>query len=390
MMKKLKPTIVLTAICVIVALLLAGINMITAPEIAENELEKTQEALREVLPEADVFEQLTVDETFPTAVKEAYKSDAGFVFKTVVKGYASGMQIMVGIDLDGKIVGSICTDKGGETYGHENALNGAYNGKDSTTAELIIASGATPGSATSKGYYDAIKAALLAYDVVAKGAVADNRSPEQIIQDDCNAAFGTEGKVFTKWFATEVLDGVSAVYECDGGRVFVIGEKYIGYKDGAPVGEVTDEESEAVAAADALVASSTVTEITLPEGASANVLKAYVTASGNYVFKARGAGYDKNNEYSTTKEYIYIKLAISKDGKIIDVLTTAHHESEGIGDKCASSEFYSQLIGKDSTNHSEITISGATVTTNGYHRAIRQSFEAFALLTQDNSTEGEG
>ena len=35
MMNKLKPTIVLTAICVIVALLLAGINMITAPKIAE-------------------------------------------------------------------------------------------------------------------------------------------------------------------------------------------------------------------------------------------------------------------------------------------------------------------------------------------------------------------
>ena len=387
MMNKLKPTIVLTAICVIVALLLAGINMITAPKIAENELEKTQEVLREVLPEADVFEQLTVDETFPTAVKEAYKSDAGFVFKTEVKGWARGMQIMVGIDLDGKIVGSKYID-GGETYGHENALNGAYNGKDSTTAELIIASGATSGSKTSKGYYDAIKAALLAYDVVAKGAVADNRSPEQIIQDDCNAAFGTEGKVFTKWFATEVLDGVSAVYECDGGRVFVVGGKYIGYKDGAPVGEVTDEESEAVAAADALVASSTVTEITLPEGASANVLKAYVTASGNYVFEARGAGYDKNNEYSTTKEYIYIKLAVTADGVIISTLTTSEEETDGIGDACAKPGYYEQYNGKTSETYGDVPqISGATITSDGYKNAIKQAFAALELIKGGDSND---
>ena len=45
MLARFKPTIVLTSICIIVALLLGCVNIITAPEIAKQEERKAKEAL---------------------------------------------------------------------------------------------------------------------------------------------------------------------------------------------------------------------------------------------------------------------------------------------------------------------------------------------------------
>ena len=57
----LKPIFVLTGICLIVAVLLAATNGITAPIIAANAEATAQQTRLELLPEADNFEVVPVD-----------------------------------------------------------------------------------------------------------------------------------------------------------------------------------------------------------------------------------------------------------------------------------------------------------------------------------------
>ena len=75
------------------------------------------------------------------------------------------------------------------------------------------------------------------------------------------------------------------------------------------------------------------------------LLSAKVTASGNYVLELRGAGYGINgNQWHASGEYIYIRVSMTKEGKIIDCLTVSQKETNGIGSACADKDFYSQFI----------------------------------------------
>ena len=56
--ENLKPIIVLSVICLMVALLLGALNMITAPEIKRQAEEKANEALLVVLPDGKNFEKI--------------------------------------------------------------------------------------------------------------------------------------------------------------------------------------------------------------------------------------------------------------------------------------------------------------------------------------------
>lgn len=401
MMKKLKPTIVLTAICLTVALLLSVVNIFTAPKIIENQNNKANSALVEVLPGATGFAQITVDDSYPAAIKEAYKANLGFVFRTSTTGYGGELVVMIGVDNEGKIAGTkVVTDKETDTkdalvFPNVQGTDGAYSGMSLDGFTPYIASGAT---VTSNAFASAVKAALQAF-VIANGGDVDIRTPEQILQDDCNAALGTDGLTFTKWFATEYLEGVDATYESEEGVVFKLGDKLIGYKDGAPVGEISEEEGATVEAAYSLYSASTLTEITKPETVtSKNIQKIYVTDSGNYVFDLVAEGYQALFEYGTGAK-IYITVSISADGRIIDCVTTEHSESKGYGDACATEDYYNSfkgasngdikltvtapdyMIDQIAPDNTDIgVIASATYTTYGYQKAIRAAFNAFEIL----------
>ena len=305
---------------------------------------------------------------------------------------------------EGKIVAAkhIATN---ETYGVESELNNAYVGNTIDDISLILSSGATTAPLTSAAYHDAMKAALQSAILAAGGSV-DTRTPEQILQDNCNTALGTTGVTFTKWFATEIIEGIDAVYVAadNSGRVFVIGETFVGVKDGAIVG-TTDANAETVLAANTIIANSNKTEITeLPKGVNKHiVLKAYVTDSGNYVFDLKASGfanYSYEEGYSDVEVPIYISISITADGKIIDCATTKQSESKGYGDVCGTDEYRDQWTGKTNDdivistspivkdNTDVGAIAGATYTTVGYQKAVKAAFAAFELLTE-NGGEGQ-
>ena len=158
---KILPTVALTSICIVVALLLALANILTAPRIEQAQREKVAKALREVYPSGESFEAVaTKGKGLPESIAEVYSvNDGGFVFKAEVKGYKDGLVIMVGISPEGKITDTKYIESK-ETNGAEKTLNGAYNGKSAEDIETVIVTGSTK---TSNAYRQAVSDSLSAY-----------------------------------------------------------------------------------------------------------------------------------------------------------------------------------------------------------------------------------
>lgn len=165
----IKPVLVLTCICLVVTALLAYINTVTSPIIAEAEQKAAQEAMAEVLSEADSFEQVTID-TLPERVTEIYRAEngTGYVFMLTTKGYGGDMKLICGIKADGTI--EACkTLSHSETSGlgsktAEDPYRNQYIGKTSDTLNEVDAiSGAT---ISSVAYKSAIEEAFEAFNKV--------------------------------------------------------------------------------------------------------------------------------------------------------------------------------------------------------------------------------
>ena len=98
----LRLSLTLLAICTVVAALLAAVNSYTAPIIAKQKEEKTQLAIEAVLPgggEAVPFED---DTGMVTAV---YASDGGWAVQVSANGFGGEVNMMVGIDKAGNVIG---------------------------------------------------------------------------------------------------------------------------------------------------------------------------------------------------------------------------------------------------------------------------------------------
>lgn len=99
----LKLSITLLLITGIVALALAGVNSVTAPMIEKLNEQKIQQAIEAVLPgggeELDTF----TDDT--GMVMAVYASDSGYAVKVAPQGFGGAIQMMVGVDKEGKVLG---------------------------------------------------------------------------------------------------------------------------------------------------------------------------------------------------------------------------------------------------------------------------------------------
>lgn len=390
-MKYIKCILSLTLICAVIAVMLAAANYITAPIIAANESAAANEALLIVMPNGEGFAAVdTAEYELPASVNEVYtEKNGGVVVTLTTTGFNPNLKIMVGVDGGGTVTGATCLSSE-ETLGYEKTYGDSVLGATADTIDSVdTIAGATK---TTAAYRAAVKDALSTAIIVGGGSV-DIRSEAEILADNLAAALPA-GDTFTPVFIVEELENVSAVYTADNGAgsVFVIGESFVGIDaGGAVVGDV-DAETKAIAeAAAAKQSASSVTEIdiTAYEDMPSAVEKAYVTASGNYVFDLKASGYGINGDkYIRSGEYIYIKVSITASGKIIACETVSQKESDGFGSVCAEPSFYSQFNGKTADTYKDIdAISGATVTTNGYTTAISRAFEAVTILTGGASNE---
>lgn len=382
-----KSIAVLTVICAVMSLMLAATNAITAPIIEKNQNAAANEALLVVMPNGTGFELMDLSSyTLPATVTEAYKeAGGGYVIKLTTAGYGSGFVIMCGVNADGTVSGAVCLSSN-ETLGYEKTYGENFAGKNGEGVDTVdTISGATK---TTVAYRNAVKDAINAATILGGGSV-DIRSEEEILMDNLTAALTAgEGK-FTKLFLVEVIEGIDAVYTADNGKgaVCIIGEQFVGVdENGAVVSGADGDVAANVSAQMAILNASEETEIdlTVYTDLPSALVSATKTATGNYVLEMKGAGYGINggdDYHPASGEYIYIKVSMTKDGQIIDCITTSQAETPNIGSVCADEVFYGQFVGKTEADYEAVDgISGATLTTNGYKKAILRAFESVKIL----------
>ena len=156
--KNIMPVAVLTAICVIVAALIAAANLITAPIINDRNSAAISESLGAVMPGGQFNpEPDELKEGAPATIKQVYteKNGKGTVIVLLTnKGYTGkNIGFTVGIDTEGKITGMKVTENGesivpdmlkpGGSYGENFVGAGADDIADvSTGATVKITEGA--------------------------------------------------------------------------------------------------------------------------------------------------------------------------------------------------------------------------------------------------------
>lgn len=171
MKSKIMPTVILGIICLVSALILSAINLVTAPEIARRQHEENLNAMREVLPEATNPMLTEVYKSqIDSSITAVYEDAAGYIFQVETTGKNPGMIVMIGIDNEGKIAGTKCTANG-ETPTYAKPVfdvteNGFYKGMSSSNFKEHLVAGSTM---TSKAYSGAVKAALDAYSIIKGG-----------------------------------------------------------------------------------------------------------------------------------------------------------------------------------------------------------------------------
>ncbi len=155
--ENLMPTIVLGAICLIVAAVLALLNTLTAPVIAEETARRQQLSLTEAFPKGEgygelSFEQLTELAELPDTVTGVYRERGGrgyaVLLSTSTNYTSSGtsMNITVAVDPQGRVLGIKLT-----SYTESKDIGAAYPdtyiGCDvSEVDEVALVSGATYSS----------------------------------------------------------------------------------------------------------------------------------------------------------------------------------------------------------------------------------------------------
>ena len=104
-------TTVLTIVAIVCGLLIGGVNAITAPVIARNEIEAQNRAYREVLPDGQSFEEISLEGT-PATIRAAVKGlDAqgnivGYIYIASGTNQYGNMSIAISIDANGMILGA--------------------------------------------------------------------------------------------------------------------------------------------------------------------------------------------------------------------------------------------------------------------------------------------
>lgn len=202
----------------LISVLIAGIvillllNMLTSPIIEKNNQKGELEPLFAVMPGAENFTLITLNNT-PDTVKSIYEetSGKGYVIRSATnKGFTGNyISLTVGISKEGKIVG-ITLDEYPETkdFGSDYPLT--FLGADSTLSTTEIVAGVTYSSSAFRN------AVADAFSVLAENGliVEAEKSPEQKFEEMLPSVFGEavnpKGLVVSEDFASSVSGVVKA------------------------------------------------------------------------------------------------------------------------------------------------------------------------------------
>lgn len=162
----LKLGFILLLICGISTGLLAYVNQLTAPVIAENELKKETEAQKEVLATADEF--TAVDENISEGTNSS--GTVGYTVKVTSNGYGGVIEMMVGVNKDMTVSGvkilSMSETPGLGAKAQNEEFISQFTGKNKNMelkSDIKAISGAT---ITSNAVINGVKDALLTVEKI--------------------------------------------------------------------------------------------------------------------------------------------------------------------------------------------------------------------------------
>ncbi len=408
----IKSTVVIIVILAVFGLAAFGLNFYTQPLIDANNAGAWVAPLVEVLPEGKDF-QIYVHhgDKLPDNIQDMYQetNGAGYVFEVSATGYQSGLVIRVGIDSNGVITGSSVVSSN-ETWGHETLLNGKYNGQTMSSAELIIAAGATSNSATSNGYFNAIKTALQAYTIISGGKLDPSVVIEGIVSSLhtglCNGEtiVGTEipsnnASILKGWTANNGSGAAYIMSTGDDAILVVVNASGYARAYDSEKNDVTDENASLIAEA---LASFGTPSTTISKAITNKVKKIFgedcltslerveLTTFNTVTAAFKFTNTDGKTVYMLqSKPYTYgnnamnIYTFIGEDGKIIkqDVSTLIYDHYSVPGYETSTDAGFTAWLdkytGKDAeTLGDDLLISGATLSSTAVKNATADAFSA--------------
>ena len=105
------------------------------------------------------------------------------------------------------------------------------------------------------------------------------------------------------------------------------------------------------------------------------VTEVYKAENGSgYVFMLKVKGYGGDMK---------LICGIKSDGTIEQSKTLSHSETSGLGSKTAEEPYRSKYSGKSEKTFTEVdAVSGATISSNAYQKAIADAFKAFDMVKE--------
>lgn len=226
--ENLMPVVVLAVICLAVAVLISGINLLTRGEIEKKENEKISESLQIVMAGGEFGAALELPDTAPSTVKAVYeeKNGMGHVVVLDKQGYKSIITLSVGISKDKKIVGAVITSEA-ESHGKsgiDEYVSGFVGAGAGDVDSLVSANHVSGATVTSEKIGEAIYDAFVALGYAeAKGTES---APEFTPAGDASLT-ETEAIAIAKnlmagdYEKVELPEGMPetthALYKCSGG-----------------------------------------------------------------------------------------------------------------------------------------------------------------------------
>ena len=418
MKENIKSVVVLTAICLVVAVLLAYTNTITAPIIEANKAAKASGSLLEVMPEATGFENITETlANLPATVKEVHKEASGLghvmILGTTTQFSSDEMGITVAIGADGKISNVLLTGYyESKDFGADYPAT--YIGQDSALGGVDTVAGTTFSSTAFK---DAITDAfnvLIENNLVAAG----QKSEEQLIAEamplalpGCVNSLGNPVTVPVEGFAAPITQAFKAkndtgyiyIVSTDAGSV-VVGVNAFGVAKAIDLegNDVTATATDAVAAAVAanpaisvtnLEANTTTVAGSFEEGAVITAVEGLATESN--VVAAFTVTVGEETQYAViTKplgygdESMKMMVIFNANGEVVIYKTLTemiiHGEYYSEHQLTDESAYRAQFVGLTEATYSDdmTLVAGATMTANAVASNFRSAFEAFNLIKE--------
>ncbi len=383
-MKKIAAWIALGIITIVAGLLLSMTNEVTKDVIATQEAESKVEARKTVLPDAETFEPVEVESLEPLSELFAGMKNGeavGYVGAVSVNGYGGPVQIIAGVDNDGKVTG---VSVGGAEFA-ETAGLGAKAKDLAFTDQFLMKQ--TPVKAVKSerdrgdNTVDAIAAATITTNAVTSGVNSIATKVDNYLNPPTDTV--AEGTMYTA--SEQGFAGPVAVF---------VTVKDDGTISGLKVGDDAFAETEGFGAA-ALEDSFTkgFVGLALPLDAAQVDGISGATITTNAVVAAINRAYDEKNiveapaaegtTYTAAEQGFAGPVAVfvtAKDDGTITALRVGDDdfkETDGFGAPATEATFTNQFVGKTIPVALEDidALSGATVTSTAVVNAINRAFD---------------